>query len=184
MVYAKTEFIGKNGIRYTLRSPEAADAEKMLAYLKATAAETEFGLSYPEEMTFTVEGEEDFITNYAADAGSIMITAFAGAELVGNASLSCIMDRQKTRHRASFGMAVLREHWGQGLGRRILTELIACAKAAGYEQLELEVASENATAIALYESLGFVTYGERPKSLKRKDGSYYGEKLMVLDLSE
>ena len=111
-----------------------------------------------------------------------MITAFLGEDVVGNASLCCVMDREKTRHRATFGMAILRPHWGQGLGRKLLTELISCAKAAGYEQLELEVASENATAIALYESLGFVTYGERSKSLKRKDGSYYGEKLMVLEL--
>ena len=183
MKYPATDFIGKNGTLYTLRSPEAADAEAMLAYLKATAAETEFGLSYPEEMTFTPEGERDFILNYASDAGSVMITAFLGDALVGNASLSCVMERQKTRHRATFGMAILREHWGQGLGRKILTELIGCAKAAGYEQLELEVAGENHAAIGLYESLGFVTYGERPRSLKRKDGSYYGEKLMVLELA-
>ena len=184
MKYTSKAFIGKNGTEYTLRNPEITDAAAMIAYLKTTAAETEFGLSYPDELDFTVADEEAFITHYAEDPGSIMITAFSGVELVGNASLSCVMDRQKTRHRATFGMAILRPHWGQGLGRKLLTELIDCAKAAGYEQLELEVASENATAIALYESLGFVTYGERPKSLKRKDGSYYGEKLMVLDLSE
>jgi len=183
MKYAPAEFLGKNDILYSLRSPEAADAEAMLNYLKATAAETEFGLSYPEEMTFSTQDEVDFIHRYAADAGSILITAFSGEDLVGNASLSRVMDRYKTRHRATFGMAIRKDHWGQGLGRKILSELITFAKSAGYEQLELEVASENATAIALYESLGFVTYGERSKSLKRKDGSYYGEKLMVLDLS-
>ena len=58
MRFPKEEFIGKNGIRYTLRSPETEDAEKMIAYLKATAEETEFGLSYPEEMDFTIQDEE------------------------------------------------------------------------------------------------------------------------------
>ena len=184
MLFPAENFIAKNSISYTLRSPELADAEQMIAYLKATAEETEYGLSYPEELNFTVKDEEDFIVNYAADKGSIMITAFDGERLVGNASLSCVMDRKKTLHRATFGIAILKSHWSQGLGRKILTELIAFAKRAGYKMLELEVASSNTTAVNLYKTLGFVVYGERPCSLKLKSGNYYGELLMVLDLKK
>lgn len=182
MLYPRDEFIGKNGVCYTLRSPCAADAEKMIDYLKITAAETEFGLSYPEEMNFTIKDEETFIANYAEDKGSIMITAFDGERLVGNASLSCVMDRRKTRHRATFGMAMLKSDWGQGLGKKILSELIAFAKQAGYEFLELEVATSNSTAVSLYRKMGFEVYGERPGSLKLKSGDYYDELLMVLKL--
>jgi ribosomal protein S18 acetylase RimI-like enzyme len=182
MKYTSKAFIGKNGTEYTLRNPEITDAAAMITYLKTTAAETEFGLSYPDELDFTVADEEAFITHYAEDPGSIMITAFSGVELVGNASLSCVMDRYKTRHRATFGMAILKDHWGQGLGRKILSELILFAKSAGYEQLELEVAAENHTAVSLYKSLGFVIYGERKHSLKRKTGGYSDEYLMILEL--
>lgn len=182
MLFPAENFIAKNGISYTLRSPELADAEQMIAYLKTTAEETEFGLSYPEELNFTIKDEEDFISNYAADQGSIMISAFDGERLVGNASLSCVMDRKKTLHRATFGIAILKSEWGQGLGKKILTELIAFAKQAGYELLELEVASTNTSAINLYKKLGFVVYGERSLSLKLKSGNYYGELLMVLNL--
>jgi len=182
MLFPKEEFVGKNGICYTLRSPETADAEKMLEYLKATAEETEYGLSYPEEMLFSVKDEEDFIIRYAEDKGSVMISAFEGERLVGNASLSCVMDKKKTRHRASFGMAIRKSDWGQGLGKKILCGLIAFAKQAGYETIELEVASGNTAAIGLYKSLGFAVYGERARSLKRKDGTYYDELLMMLEL--
>lgn len=182
MLYPKEEFIGKNGRKYILRSPETADAEKMIAYLKATASETEYGLSYPEELNFTIKDEEDFIANYAADKGSVMITAFDGDRLVGNASLSCVMERKKTMHRATFGIAILESEWGQGLGRKIVSELISCAKKAGYEQLELEVADVNHKAVELYKKLGFEVYGERPRSLKLKNSGYYGELLMVLNL--
>ena len=182
MLYPREEFVGKNGICYTLRSPELADAEKMIDYLKITAAETEFGLSYPEEMNFTVKDEEAFIANYAEDKGSIMISAFDGERLVGNASLSCVMEKKKTLHRATFGMAMLKSDWGQGLGKKILSELIAFAKQAGYELLELEVAASNSTAVSLYKQMGFVVYGERPRSLKLKSGDYYDELLMVLKL--
>ena len=182
MVYQKEEFTGKNGICYTLRSPELGDAGKMIAYLKATAEETEYGLSYPEEMDFSIKDEEDFITNYAEDKGSIMISAFDGDRLVGNASLCCVMDRKKTWHRATFGIAIRKSEWGQGLGKKILSELISFAKQAGYEFLELEVAADNSTAVKLYERMGFVVYGERPRSLKLKSGNYYDELLMVLNL--
>ena len=182
MLFPNKEFTGKNGISYTLRSPRSEDAEKMLSYLKTTASETEFGLSYPDEMNFTVEDERKFIENYLSDKGSIMITAFDGDELVGNASLCCVIDKAKTLHRATFGIAIVKKHWGQGLGKKILTELILVAKEAGYEFLELEVASDNHSAVNLYRQLGFQVYGERPSSLRLRSGNYYNEFLMILDL--
>ena len=182
MVFRKEEFIGKNGVLYTLRSPELDDAEKIIRYLKSTASETEYGLSYPEELNFSVKDEEEFIAHYSEDKGSIMISAFDGDRLVGNASLSCVMERKKTLHRATFGMAILKSEWGQGLGKKILSELITFAKEAGYEVLELEVAANNTTAVNLYKKLGFEPYGARPNSLKLKDGNYYGELLMMLNL--
>ena len=184
MQFQKESFTGKNGKVYTIRSPEPADAEKMLTYLKATAEETEFGLSYPEELDFTIEDEEEFIGHFSQDKGGIMISAFDGENVVGNASLCSEMDRKKTLHRATFGIAILKEHWGQGLGRKILSELIVFAKQADYEQLELEVASCNAAAVNLYKKLGFTVYGERPHSLKLKNGQYYDELLMILDLKK
>lgn len=184
MLFPKEEFTGKNGIRYTLKSPESTDAEKMIDYLKATASETEYGLSYPEELDFSIKDEEDFIAHYCADKGSIMISAFDGDRLVGNASLTCVMQKKKTLHRATFGMAILQSEWGQGLGKKILSELITFATQAGYELLELEVASTNAPAVSLYKKLGFVIYGERPHSLKLKDGTYCDELLMVLHLKQ
>ena len=184
VLYPKEEFTGKNGIHYLLRSPETADAQQMIAYLKATAEETEYGLSYPEELNFTVKDEEDFISRYSEDEGSIMISVFDGDRLVGNASLCCVMQKKKTLHRATFGIAIRKSDWGQGLGRKILSELITFAKQAGYELLELEVVASNKAAVRLYKNMGFIIYGERPLSLKRKNGDYYDELLMVLDLTK
>ena len=182
MRYKEETFLGTNNKTYTLRSPDAADAGKMIAYLKTSAEETEYGLSYPEEMDFSIQDEEDFINNFAANQGSIMISAFDGDALVGNASLSCVFDKKKTKHRATFGIAILKCAWGQGLGYKILSELISFAKQAGYEQLELEVVSTNASAVSLYQKLGFEVYGERPRSFKLKNGAYSNELLMALTL--
>ena len=182
MRFREELFIGKNGKPYTLRSPVAADAAQMIAYLKTTAAETEHGLSYPEELDFSLEEEETFINHAATNAGSIMITVFDGDNLVGNASLGCVFDKKKTRHRAEFGIAILKSDWGQGLGQKLVSELIAAARQSGYEQLELEVVATNTAAISLYKKLGFEVYGERPNSFKLKNGAYSNELLMVLAL--
>ena len=183
MLYNEEIFTGKNGKIYTLRSPKETDAAQMLAYLKTSAAETEYGLSYPDELDFSIQDEEAFIRAHAENDGSLMISAFNGDTLVGNATLSCVFDKAKTRHRATFGIAILKCAWGQGLGHKILSELIAFAKQVGYEQLELEVVSTNTVAINLYKKLGFKVYGERPRSFKLKNGSYSNELLMVLKLT-
>ena len=183
MLHQEEIFAGKNGAVYTLRSPETSDAAQMLAYLKATAEETEYGLSYPEEMEFTVRDEENFIAGFAENERGLMISAFEGGTLVGNALLSGVFDRKKTLHRADVSIALLKCAWGQGLGEKMLSELIAFAKQVGYEQVELEVTSTNLPAVSLYKKLGFVVYGERPRSFKLKNGTYANELLMVLELA-
>ncbi len=182
MQYPEQSFIGKNGTLYLLRSPRTQDAPKLISYLKQSAQETEHGISYPEELDFSIREEEDFIHKFAQDRTGIMISAFEGDTLVGNASLSAVLDKKKTRHRATFGIAILKDAWNQGLGNKILSELIAFAANTGYEQIELEVVSDNQPAVRLYQKLGFVVYGERPHSFKLKSGKYSDELLMVLKL--
>lgn len=182
MQYQAKTFIGRNGTLYTLRSPQAQDAPKLLSYLKQSALETEHGISYPEELDFSVQEEEDFIRKFVQDKTGIMISAFEGDTLVGNASLFAVLDKKKTRHRATFGIAILKAAWGQGLGYQILSELITFAAGAGYEQVELEVVSDNLPAISLYQKLGFTVYGQRPRSFKLNNGNYSDELLMLLKL--
>jgi ribosomal protein S18 acetylase RimI-like enzyme len=50
---------------------------------------------------------------------------------------------------------VATEHWGRGIGRRILEDSIAQARAAGRRHLTLTVTKSNARAMALYAHLGF-----------------------------
>lgn len=59
---------------------------------------------------------------------------------------------------------------------------IKCAKEAGYTQLELDVAEDNKTAIALYKSVGFVEYGRNPQGFNSRIDGLKGLVLMRLEL--
>ncbi|QMU80642.1 ribosomal protein S18-alanine N-acetyltransferase [Streptacidiphilus sp. PB12-B1b] len=58
-------------------------------------------------------------------------------------------------------IAVAREHWGGGLGARLLTRLVRQAVEAGCEGLLLEVRVDNDRAQRLYERFGFEPIGIR-----------------------
>lgn len=169
----------KNGKEGILKSPDICDAKSLLEYLKQASEETEYMTRYPEEVTMTIAEEEAFVKLLKESKKDLMISAFIDGKLVGNAGLSLIRDNIKVRHRASFGIAIREEVWGLGLGNALLAEILECAQKAGFEQVELEVVSENHKAISLYEKFGFKKYGTRERGFKLKDGSYYSEYLMM-----
>ena len=64
-------------------------------------------------------------------------------------------------------------------GRSLVVEALAVTAAfGGVRQVTLYANAMNAGAIALYESLGFVTYGVEPCGMQ-VDGVFYDEHLMV-----
>ena len=105
--------------------------------------------------------------------------AQAGLE---NSYIWCIRDKAKIRHRAGFGIGVNEAYWGLGIGRALTEACIDCAKAAGYRQLELDVLADNANALALYRSLGFVDYGRNPRGINLRTSGYHELVLMRLEL--
>lgn len=60
---------------------------------------------------------------------------------------------------------------GRGVGAALLDDLAARAGAAGASAMVLEVAVDNAAAIALYEAAGFKVKGRRRRYYRRTDGN-------------
>ena len=88
----------------------------------------------------------------------------------------------KARHRAGFGISIDRAYWGMGIGRALTQACIECARTAGYAQLELEVVADNRSALALYESEGFIEYGRNPKGFRSRISGWQELVLMRLEL--
>jgi ribosomal-protein-alanine N-acetyltransferase len=68
-------------------------------------------------------------------------------------------------------IGVAAERRRAGIGRRLLEHCAARAKAAGGARLMLEVAADNATALAFYRAAGFVEAGRRAGYYAARAGS-------------
>lgn len=179
MNYQKKAITLKNGKTCVIRQAEEADAEALVEYLKAISAETRNVIREPEEVRTSVEEEAEFIRKNRENDRALMLLAFVDGRLAGSASFHAVLDRIRMRHRCSVGIVLYRKFWGMGIGTALLSEILAAAKAAGYEQAELEVASANAPAIGLYKKVGFEAVGTMPRALKYQDGTYADFLFMV-----
>ena len=177
-----SEILLKNGRRCVLRNAEAADAQALRAVFRATHAETDYLLTYPEENNLTPEQEAQFILAKKGSPNEVEICAFVEGRMAGSAGIDAVGRLEKVRHRAEFGVSILREYWGQGIGRGLTEACIACARQAGYAQMELTVVAENGPAIRLYESVGFREFGRNPRGFRSRHTGWQETVLMRMEL--
>lgn len=64
-------------------------------------------------------------------------------------------------------VVVAEEFRGRGIAQKLLRELFALGEAKGVEAFTLEVRVSNAPAIHVYEKMGFVSEGIRPRFYER-----------------
>ena len=152
----------KNGAVCVIRNGESTDGAAVLSVFQTTHAETDHLMTYPDENTFDAASEAAFLQEKTDSDREIELLAVVDGKVVGSAGFEAVGTKDKLRHRADFGIAILKDYWGLGIGRALTLACIDCAKTAGYAQLELSVVAENAAAIALYQNEGFVEYGRNP----------------------
>ena len=181
MTYDQTVTL-KNGKSARLRNGVAADGAAVFENFNLTHAETDYLLSYPEENSFDPEQEARFLEEKTQSPNEIEIVALVDGTVAGTAGIEAVGKKVKVRHRAEFGISVLREYWGLGLGRALTKACIDCARAAGYAQLELNAVAENQRALALYRDMGFVEYGRNPKGFRSRTAGYQELVYMRLEL--
>lgn len=147
--------------------------------MRTVAGETTNLVLEPGEITTTVEREREILrANCEADR-SLVLLAFVEGKLAGTCNFGPAGKRNRTLHRCAAAVSVCRASWGLGIGTALLGEVLDAAKAAGYEQMELEVVSTNAPAVGLYKKLGFQVMGTMPHTMKYRDGTYEDFLFMV-----
>lgn len=164
-----------------IREAAPQDAEKILSYMKQIGGETD-NLTYGAQgLPITVGQEQAFLQDMRDDAHCVFYCAWKDGTLVGTGSLSGLPRRMS--HRGELGISVLKAEWGRGIGSMLMRSLITYARRGGIELINLEVRSDNAAAIHLYEKFGFQRIGTSPAFFK-VGTQYVDFDLMYLDLRQ
>jgi len=172
----------KNGKEALIRNCEEADTLAVCEIFDLTHAETDYLLSYPDENSHSPEKEAQFLKEKAESPNEVELVAVIDGKVAGTAGIESIGHKFKVKHRAEFGISVLKEYWGLGLGKALTKACIQCAKDAGYIQLELNVVAENDRALSLYRSLEFEEFGRNPRGFNSKISGYQELVYMLLKL--
>ena len=151
------EFTTKSGKIISFRSYQSSDETELRNYIALVTSETQHTLKY-DGMPI-----DPIIKNLLTPDASF--GAFHEGRLVGNLRFF-----QKgahhpwIKHIGSFGMSVVNEYSGDGIGNAMLIHMCERAKALGVTRIEAEVRCSNTSAIALYLKQGFKIEGMREKA--------------------
>lgn len=140
------------------------DAEAILEYLKQIGSETDNLTFGAEGLPFTIEEETRHIKQLENSVNDVMFVAKDNDRIIGDATLNRLPRRMK--HRGDLGISVLRKYWNNGIGSRLLREIINFAKGNSFEVIDLQVRSDNVAAIHLYEKFGFQKIGTHKSFFK------------------
>ncbi len=170
MIYHSTLTL-RDGRTCTIRSAAETDAPAVLANFILTHEQTDRLLTYADEIKTTPAQERAFLKHAYESPREVQLLAEVDGVVAGLAGISPVGVTDKVKHRAELG-----------IGRAMLRGCIACARRAGFDQLELEVVSDNEAALALYKSEGFVICGENPLGFRLRTGEPQPLTAMRLEL--
>lgn len=85
---------------------------------------------------------------------------------------------KRLSHKVEFGVCVLKQFWGNGIGKHLLQQSISWADSSGIKKMVLHVLETNENAIKLYEKLGFEVEGILKQDKLLSDGKYYNTLVM------
>lgn len=157
-----------DGTLLSVRRLRPADAAEYRALMLRTYADESevFTATVAEREPLPLEWWRSRVAD-EPDAAERVFGAFDGGRLVGAAGLR-LARRERTRHKAwLFGMAVLPEVRGRGVGRLLVEAVLEEARALpGVRVVQLTVAVPNLAARRLYESCGFRAFGIEPLAVR------------------
>jgi len=159
-----------------IRDAEPNDAAALVALARDVAAEPEGWLLSSDEWR-SATAERRYLRAVRRSPHAAVFVAEVQEGLVGR--LSVARDPHPASfHVADLGLMVAATHRRRGIGRALLGRAADWARESGVAKLELHVFPDNAPAIALYESFGFVREGYR-RNHYRRGGDYVDAVLMA-----
>ncbi len=171
----------RDGRTLVVREAAPPESAALLAYLEQVAGESDNLTFGPGEFEMSVEQEEAFLQSCHESPLMLYIAGYVDDEVVATLHFGA-RDRPRLRHIGELGMTVRKPYWGLGIGAILLDTLIAWARGdCPISKINLQVRTDNESAIRLYERKGFVHEGTITRAMLTK-GEYVNNHCMGLSL--
>ncbi len=163
-----------------IRSATEDDAAALIT-LDRRVVEAGVGTIYePDEVDDDLDARRRRIRKYLKAPRDHLIVAERAGEVIGEASFRAGHSR-RTHHHGLLGLSVAPAWHRRGVGRALMTALIDwCREHPDIERVCLWVFSNNAPALSLYRSLGFVEEGRRVREIRFAPGEYCDDLVMAM----
>ncbi len=179
-------FETKSGKTCVIRWAKWDDLQQLTDLINEVAQEDTY-VAYGPEDKETIESESKFLAGMLTD-GSLKKGSYVVAEIddriIGASAVRVeTKSRARSRHVASFGITILNEYRGDGIGNYLIEVVLGHAESfmQGIKLVTLTAFAENEPAINLYKKHGFKQVGKIPNALFRKN-SYSDEIIMIKEL--
>jgi len=159
----------ENGKQVILRSCEPKDAREFVKFAMAVGQQTPFtrfssGVKPDEEETAR-EWQRDLERSDVLHLG-----AFVDGRMIGYLKFrQQYPDHFGFKHIADFGVMILSEGWGQGLGLAFMRAMESYAKSIGVHRIEARIRQGNERAFSFFKALKYEIEGTRKNSVKIDD---------------
>jgi phosphinothricin acetyltransferase len=137
-----------------LRIATLADAEPIRAIYNL---EVETSTATFDLVPRTLEEQRNYIAGRSG-AFSVLVAVDDG-EIVGFAAISAYKERAAYRTTVENAVYVHRDHHGRGIGKRLLSELVAVTQSHGFHSMIARIESSNTASIALHRACGYEVIG-------------------------
>lgn len=130
------------------------------------------GVHEVERSSFRTPWSREAFASEIMQSYTVYLVARAGDKIVAHGGMHVVWEDAHVTN-----VAVLPAYRGQGLGERMMLELMARAVARGAVRITLEVRASNTPAQNLYRKLGFVT---RPGAIRKGYYTDTGEDAIIM----
>ncbi|WP_165996167.1 GNAT family N-acetyltransferase [Bacillus sp. Cs-700] len=166
-----------NNLNYKIRSAQIEDAKALSELRLQIDGESENLDRVKGEAYIDGEGFKAIITSDSESLNNIFLVVEVNGALVGFSRCEG-NELKRSSHKVEFGVGVMKDYWGYGIGKNLLKTSVNWADANHIKKITLNVLETNEKAIALYGKYGFKIEGVLLKDKLLSDGNYYNTLLM------
>jgi len=143
--------------KYIIRNVEQSDLEKVYKMRKYIVSESDTVLSSEQEIT--IEGMRSWIESWKDNPKRLFLVVEFKGEIIAQLWVWFLDNKEKLSHVAEFGLEIVKEHRGVGLGIELCKIAVQWACEKGAKRLQAETLEKNMPMRKILENLGFKLEG-------------------------